>query len=61
MVRTHNYNITGMPGRAACGKEELLFLWERANFAPFQCRNYDSNQYQIRMIFKSVSPHVGEM
>jgi len=23
------HTITGKPGRAACGKDQLLFLWER--------------------------------
>jgi len=27
------------------GKDQLLFLWERANFAPLQSRNYLTNQY----------------
>jgi len=40
------FQIICKPGRAACGKDHLLFLWERANFAPLQSRNYDANQYR---------------
>jgi len=29
------------------GKDQLLFLLERANFAPLQSRNYHTNQSQI--------------
>jgi len=34
-------------GGDACGKDQLLFLWERANVAPLQSRNNETNHYQI--------------
>ena len=35
-------SLTGLQ----CGQVHLLFLWERANYAPLQSRHYCTNQYQ---------------
>jgi len=33
---------TSLASPAACGKDQLLFLRKRANFAPLQSQNYDT-------------------
>ena len=55
-LRVALYTIYGMcdsrsqickPNWAACGKDQFLFLWKRAHFAPLQYRNCRTCQFQI--------------
>jgi len=39
--------ITCKRGIAAVGKVQLLFLWQKANFAPYQSQNYLTPHYKI--------------
>jgi len=45
---TSLFEVYHLQAQQRCsGKDQLLFLWERADFALLQSRNYLTNQYQI--------------